>query len=224
MIKLITSARFIGELIDDLDISTSSYVNRFYSWIEYGLGMMDLSKYYSLQSRVVEIDNHRGELPCDAKFIHSIWTQGSGDIQTSNNYGMAYLQTGSSPLIGKNFKGYPVANTRISVDGYYINSDVKKAKVLVVYRGIPRDRDGYPMVPDNPLVFEALMYYIIYRLALRGVSHPVIDFNTALMMWERLYPRASNDVNWFTPSEYEEFTNFWNSPYIGNMVQQLYDA
>ena len=78
------------------------------------------------------------------------------------------------------------------------------------------------MIPDNPFVFEALMFYIIYRLALKGIEHPIIKFDVAQQQWERLYPRAANDVNWMTPSEYTEFTSFWNSPYMGNMVNNLY--
>lgn len=224
MVKLITSARFIGETIDDLDLSTSDYIDRFYSWIEYGLGIMGLSKYYTLQSKVVEIDNFKGMLPCDAKFVHSVWTQGSNGYQNGGSYGMGYVSASTSPLVGRDFKDYPVSNRLITIDGYHVHSDVKKTKVLIIYRGIPRDCDGYPMVPDNPFVFEALMYYIVFRLAMRGVAHPVISFEMAKQLWEQMYPRAANDVNWMDHSEYEEFTSFWNSPYIGNIVEQLYTS
>lgn len=221
MLKLITSARFIGETIEDLDLNTSDYVDRFYSWIEYGLGMMGLAKYYTFQSAVIEIENHRGNLPCDAKFVHSVWTQGAKNTKSDKGT-MEYVSTSNSPLVGRDFKDYPVSNRRISIDGSYIHSDVPKATVLLIYRGIPRDCDGYPMIPDNPFVFEALMYYIIYRLALKGVAHPTVSFESALQLWERMYPRAANDVNWMTPQEYEEFTSYWNSPYIGNIIENLY--
>ena len=221
MINLITSKRFIGETIEDLDLNVTDYIDRFYSWIEYGLGIMGLAKYYTIQSAVVEIRNNRGNLPCDAKFIHSVWTQLNKGYTTDTS-SMGYIPISNSPLVGKDFKDYPQSNTKISLENRTIHSDVKNANILVVYRGIPRDCDGYPMIPDNPFVFEALMYYIIYRLALKGVAHPIINFSTANQMWERMYPRAANDVNWMTIPEYEEFTDFWNSPLIGNIVERLY--
>lgn len=219
MVKLTTSARFIGELLDDLNLSSGEHIDRFYAWIEYGLGMMGLSKYYSLRSQIVPIENHRGILPCDAHFIHSLWTMQPG---MSDQSGLQYINVSTSHLAGRQFKGYPISNNKVSIDGYHIHSDARKGKVLLVYRGIPRDDEGYPLIPDNPFVFEALNYYIIYRLALRGIEHPIIKFNDALTLWKDAYPRAANDVNWMTPSEYEEFTVFWNSPYMGNMVQQHY--
>ena len=219
MIKLTTSARFIGELLDDLNLSSGDYIDRLYAWIEYGLGMMNLAKYYTLKSTPVDIINHRGILPCDAQFIHSLWTM---DLGASDIRGLRYVQVSTSHLAGKQLKGYPISNNKISIDGYYIHSDAPKGKVIIVYRAIPRDDNGYPMIPDNPFVFEALNFYIIYRLALRGIEHPIIKFKDALQLWNDAYPRASNDVNWMTPSEYEEFTMFWNSPYMGNMVKQHY--
>lgn len=219
MIQLVTSKRFIGELLEDLNISSSDYVHRFYSWIEYGIGMMDLAKFYTHRAKVVEIKNHKGMLPCDTKFFHSMWVEGT---KPCGNYGLSYIQLSTSPLVGKDFKGYPIANNKISIEGRFINSDKEKQKVLVVYRGVPKDEEGYPMIPDNPFVFEALNFYIIYRLGMKGVEHPLIKWSDAYQLWLQAYPRASNDVNWMTPAEYEEFTTFWNSPYMGNMVSQLY--
>ena len=130
MIKLITSARFIGEIIEDLDLSGADYIHRFYSWIEYALGQMNLSKYYSLKSKIIEINNHRGLLPCDTKYIHSVWAQGT---KACGDYGLSYVNTSSSHLVGFDHKGYPISNDKISIDGYHIHSDKSNTKVLLVY-------------------------------------------------------------------------------------------
>lgn len=222
MIKLISSKRFIAETIEDLNLSSPDYLDRIYSWIEYGLGIMDMSKYYSLKSKWIEIKQHRGQLPCSYKYLHSFWDYNNSCRSSNNPYGLNYVPTSNSPLVGKDYIGYPVANRKISVDGEYIYSDVEKGKLLLIYRDIPKDEEGFPLVPDNPFVFEALLYFIIYRLALKGIEHPIIKYGDAFQQWERLYPRAANDVNWMALSEYEEFTQFWNSPYLGNMVKDLY--
>lgn len=222
MIKLSSSKRFIAEVIEDLNLSSMDYIDRVYSWIENALGVMDMAKYYCLKSEVVKIDNHRGLLPCDYRFLHSVWVTNGSERPTNASLGLAYVPVSSSPLVGRNYEGYPISNKKISIDGYHIHSDAPKAKVLVVYRAIPRDSEGYPMIPENAFVKEALMFYIIYRLALKGIQHPIIKVGDAIQRWETLYPRAANDVDWMTQSEYEEFTQMWNSPLLGNLVQDLY--
>lgn len=222
MIKFVSAKKVIAEIVEDLNLSSVDYIDRMYAWIERALGMMDMSKYYTLKAEFVDIDNYKGVLPCDVKFIHSLW-------ETSNSYSvnnlrdnLSYIPVSTSPLVGFNHKGYPISTKKVSVDGYFIYSDIIKSKVLLIYRGIPKDCDGFPLVPDNPYVEEALMFYIIYRLALKGIEHPVVKIGDAMAQWNQLYPRASNDVNWFTQPEYEEFTQMWNSPLLGNMVQDLY--
>lgn len=222
MIKLTSSKRFIAEIVEDLNLSTVDYIDRLYSWIEYGLGMMDMAKYYTLKSEIIQIDNYRGILPCDLVFVHSLWSTNGLGSNGNGGVNLAYIPVSTSPLVGFNHKGYPISTRKVSVDGYHIHSDVRKTKVLLVYRSLPKDCDGYPMIPDNPYVKEALMFFIIYRLALKGIAHPIIKIGDAMGKWEQLYPRASNDVNWMSQPEYEEFTQMWNSPLLGNIVQDLY--
>lgn len=218
MIKLSSSKKFIAEVIEDLNLSSNDYIDRMYAWIEQGLGIMDMAKFYSMKTEIIDIVNYRGNLPCDYKFVHSVWAI----TGNTDNNGLAYIPVSTSPLVGFNYKGYPVSNTKISIDGYYIHSDVIKGKVLLVYRAVPKDCDGYPMIPDNPFVKEALMFFIIYRLALKGIEHPIVKISDAMTQWNVLYPRASNDVDWMSQPEYEEFTQMWNSPLLGNLVQNLY--
>ena len=213
--KLISSKRFIAESIEDLPMDLSAYIHRFYSWIEYALGQMGLVKYYSLTHRVIDIENHRGELPCNFHFIHSAWIRGNC------NGGLSYLNLTGSPFIGE-LNSYTKSGNKGRIEDNYIYTDIDKGKILLVYRQIPKDDEGYPLIPDNPFLNEALMYYIIYRLALKGVEHPIIKFKDALNMWNTMYPRASNDIEWFTLPELEEFERSWTSILKGNLANNLY--
>ena len=105
---------------------------------------------------------------------------------------------------------------------YFINTDIENGNILLVYRAIPKDEEGYPMIPDNAFLTEALNYYIIHRLALKGIEHPLIKFNVAYQMWERLYPRAGNDIEWLSLPELEEFERMWTNPLLGNIRNNLY--
>lgn len=213
--KLISSKRFIAEAIEDLPMDLSGYIHRFYSWIEYALGQIGLVKYYKLTYKIIEIDNNRGELPCNYHFIHSAW------IRSTADGGLAYLNLTGSPFIGY-LTGYTESGNKGRIEDNYIYTDIKKGKILLMYREIPKDEEGYPFIPDNPFLNEALLYYIIYRLALKGVSHPTISFDKALQLWNTMYPRAGNDIEWFTLPELEEFERSWSYILKGNIANNLY--
>jgi hypothetical protein len=41
-------------------------------------------------------------------------------------------------------------------------------------------------------------------------------------MWERLYPRAANSVNWMSLQEYQEFTELWTNVLMGDLNAHNY--
>ena len=50
------------------------------------------------------------------------------------------------------------------LDSGYIYTNFESGYVQVAYRGFPIDASGYPMIPDDPKVKEALKCHIIYKL------------------------------------------------------------
>lgn len=216
--RLVSSKRIIAETIEDFPMDLSNYVDSFYRWIEYAIGQIGLVKYYTLTSTVIDIENHRGKLPCCLHFIHSAWIRCSCNC----NGGLGYLNLTGSPFVGHEINNYTKVGNKGSLDGNYINTDIKEGKILLVYRKMPKDDDGYPLVPDNAFLFEALTFYLIYRLAIKGIEHPIIKFGDALRRWEELYPRAGNDIEWFTLPELEEFRRMWTSSLKANTTENLY--
>lgn len=216
--KLISSKKFIGQTLENSPIDISDFIRSIYDWIECALGQIGLVKYYPLTHKVIDIKSHKGELPCDYNFVHSAWIRNNCGCTG----GWSYLNLTGSPFIGNCLDLYTKAGNKGSLEGNYIHTDIDNGKILLVYRAVPQDDEGYPMIPDNAFLTEALNYYIIHRLALKGIEHPIIKFNVAYEMWERLYPRAGNDIEWFSLPELEEFTRMWNNPLIGNITDNLY--
>lgn len=216
--KLITSKRFIGELIEDINVSPSDYLHRLYGWIDNGLELMGLTNYYPLTADIASIENKESPLPCDLKYLHSLWVQGESPC---GRYGLFNVPLNTDVLNSVDIKDASITRQNISVVGNYIKSPVDNIKVLVIYRAVPKDEEGFPLVPDNAFVSEALRYYIIYRLGLKGIEHPVIRWDNAYQQWERLYPRAANDVNWFTSYELEDFNTYWQSNTVQHLLKQI---
>lgn len=219
MVKLISSKRIIAENIEDLNLDVSEYIDRVYAWIEYAMGTIGCVKAYPLAHKVLEVNDGVAELPCDLKYVHSAWIRSN---MCADGSGIGYLSLTNSPFIGNNLVSQTNSGNMGSLDGNYLHTDFKKGNVLLVYRKIPKDKDGYPMIPDNPILFEALNFYIIYRLGFRGVKHPMISFEMAMQKWEQLYPRASNSIDWFTLPELEAFTRMWSIILSGHITDNLY--
>lgn len=213
--KLISSKRFIGEAISDLSIDVTEYIDRIYAWIDSALGQIGLVSFYPLTRQVIEIANHKGKLPCNFQFVHSLWGV------SGCNGGLGYINLSGSPFIG-DVDGYTSIGNRGSIEGNFVHTDLKEGKLLLVYRAVPKDDQGFPMIPDNAFLNEALLYYIIYRLGFSGIQHPIIKMGDAYDMWEKLYPRAGNDIEWFDLSQMEEFKRMWTNNLAENGTDNLY--
>ena len=50
------------------------------------------------------------------------------------------------------------------VDGMYVFTDFKDGFVEVAYTGIPIDDEGYPLIPGDPKLLEALKYHLIFKI------------------------------------------------------------
>jgi len=95
------------------------------------------------------------------------------------------------------------------------------SNIIFLYKGLPCDAEGYPMVPKSAKTNEALRFWIIYNLGIMGYEHPVVKWNDALTLWEKNYPRAKNELNWMDAQEQQEFTEMWNTILIGDKSNSL---
>jgi hypothetical protein len=213
--QLKSSKQVIGTLISDINLDISDIEHRLFEWIDMALDIMDITKHYVLQRDIIEIENGKGKLPCNMDNLHSIWGK-------SVCGGLQYINITGSPLVAERHDLYEMIGVLGSIDGNYLNTSFKKGKVLVIHKSPPKDCDGYPMIPVSAKLDEALMYYIIYRLALKGYKHPIITFELAYQQWNNLYVGAANDVEWFTLPELEEFSRLWGTIQLDSITDNLY--
>jgi hypothetical protein len=107
------------------------------------------------------IKDYKGELPIDLYYVVSVidcGTKAAMKRLTDINY-MAYhcakYQTNCNSS-----KSYKVNNN-------FIFTNFKEGEIMMNYKAIPLDDKGYPLIPDNRMVKEAVKYGIISKLAQR---------------------------------------------------------
>lgn len=222
MTHYISSKEIIGQVLTDFNVPKTDYIDRMYDWIRNALEIMEMEKYYTNSVCIKDIENNKTTLPCCIEFLHSIWVPKVEGGNCRNDKGLQKLTIRNNPLIGKLIKDNYHPHSFGTVDGNFLYTSFEKGQVIIFYRGVPVDKEGYPLVPRNAKVKEALPFYIIYRLGLSGYDHPRIKWNEAYQMWERLYPAASNSVDWMDLTEYQEFTEMWNNPILGDLANNNY--
>lgn len=106
------------------------------------IGIMGIPNVYTDNIASIEIENYRGKLPCDLVAIGQV------------KYKDRCIRAMSGSFVGD--KEEPAFKTK----GNVIFTSFKTGKVLISYKAIQTDADGYPMLPDNPTFLKALELYI----------------------------------------------------------------
>lgn len=114
------------------------------------------------KSIIIPIESYRAELPLD--FIEAIQViinkqpaRGATDTMHNfyNQYNMVNNYTEQNPATYR-----ATGDTTYKIAKGYIYSSIEKGEVNLIYRCIPTDTLGIPMIPDDRVFFRALQAFI----------------------------------------------------------------
>jgi len=167
----------------------------------------DLSQVEDLQKYKIERSDEQ---------LHEGIGDSSTDLQEGGGYNdndeitttFQQLQgTGSGDPVDTNDVGYN-SKENYHLNGNQLKTSFNSGLVLVAYKGLPLDEDGYPLVPDDVAFKEALFWYIAKKLALTG-KNLVVDHETAEQKWLKRCTQARNRAKFPDLDEYEKFLQSW---------------
>jgi hypothetical protein len=95
----------------------------------------------------------------------------------------------------------------------YINTNMREGHIMLSYRTIPLDGDGYPMVPDDPGFIDALYWYITMKLLYpKWVLGTVKDaaYQNARSSWNYYSKQAYGNSMMPDGDMLESIKNTWN--------------
>jgi hypothetical protein len=209
-------ARFIREF----GIKNLSYISDLDTWARDGIYDMRIPNFYQIKDIEIPVVNGKVDIRNTSDmFISAYYYTTKGEpfkienslellIRNNNNLGSNGLINGGSIY------------ATISNGTIYIKEETGYLRIF--YKDVPTDCNNKTLIPNNPKVIKALMYYFIYRMGLSGHVHPVIDWKMALELWEKEYPAAGNDASWFTEAELQAFTEMWTNPLLGDLHRNNY--
>ena len=236
--KHISSKNVIAKIFRDLRINDEGWVLDAMEWIgealEY-IGHVSISERKAVE---VTTDSHKAVLPLDLVDIIQVEYSGSplpyGTDVTGYDLPNSASTTNMSPNganvevytsaytldvnnISNNASGLTKKTKKSGVRGgdYYIinNGSIQtsftKGKIKIHYTAYPTDSDGYPMVPDNIYVKQALEWYVLRQMLMGGYAHPLFSWEVADQKWGQYCISAQNDLAFPSVDKVESFKNMW---------------
>lgn len=160
------------------------------------IGIMGIPNIYTDNIATIEINNHRGKLPCDLVAI----TQVKKDNVCIRQMTDSFIEESIEPT----FK----------TKGNIIFTSFKEGKLFIAYKAIQTDVDGLPMLPNNPVFLKALELYIkkewfTVLFDMGKISQAV--FNNTKQEYAFKAGQCRNEFIIPSISEMESFTRMFNT-------------
>lgn len=119
------------------------------------LGVFGMPKLFEDREETIHIEDFRGRLPCNCVQVNQIKECKSGVC-------LRYMTDNFMPRehYDKNV-GYKVPQElTFKTQGQVLYTSFKTGDVSISYKSIPVDKDGFPLLIDNPVFLKALEAYI----------------------------------------------------------------
>lgn len=166
----------IAKIYRDLNLDSDTRWQDMVEWIGEALPMMHVAMTLLDKVASIEISGYKGELPCDLYQVVQINHGGVPMTLSTNTFRPRYHASNE----GATSRG----NSVYSIDDAYLKTSFEKGKVEISYKAIPLDCDGFPLIPDDPLYMEALVYFVAMKLSFPDyVAGKQTRFDNLQQLW-----------------------------------------
>lgn len=219
MINLIEIENLEARFIREFGIKNLSYIIDLEVWARDGIHDMRIPNFYAIKDSDVKVINGTAPIRVNTDMlIGAYFYDDTNPFSIQNSYELLVRNDNN---LGSS--GFPCKGTQyVTFNGGNLYIKQQTGTIKLFYKDVPTDCNGKTLIPNNPKVIRALMYYFIYRMSLSGYIHPVLGFEAALQLWDKEYPAAGNDASWFTEAELQAFTELWTNPLIGDLHRNNY--
>jgi hypothetical protein len=98
------------------------------------------------------------------------------------------------------------------ISGGWLKTNVPEGDCIFFhYKGFSVDENGYPKIPDVFSFKEAIFWYIIYKMFMRGIELPKkqINFNIVYQQWIKYCSQAEAESKLMDLPKMDTFKNKW---------------
>ena len=171
------------------------------------IGIFGMPKLYQDKEEVIHIEDFRGVLPCDLISINQV-------KECKSEVCMRSMTDTFMPKEHYNKTvGYKVPQElTFKTQGQIIYTSFKEGDILVSYKSIPIDKDGYPLLIDNSVFLKTLEAYIkreVFTILfdMGKIQAPVLSNAQQNYMW--LAGQLNSEFTIPSLSEMESLKRSW---------------
>lgn len=203
MIYKTTSCKLvIAKIYRDLGLNDPNYEYDLIEWIGEALDFIGAGAQFETKIDTIEVTNFKGMLPVGLVVVNQL------------RYKDKYIKYNPSTFKGQvdNSPNH-FANTEetYTLNPNFIVTTFEEGEVSISYKAIATDEDGYPLVPDNQYYREALFWYCLKQMMMKGYKPKIneIDYQFAMQQWKFYCTAARNKANYPDMAAYERFKDVW---------------
>lgn len=202
MAKFISSKVLIGRVYRDYKPKHSNWVNDAYEWVGECLALIGVYNIFFYEPIKVQILNYKALLPCSVDLIEGV-SVGCYRLKYS---GSTAVKHGISCV-----KNYPYHyDAEYVINGNYIQTNFETGEVTIFTAKLPVDCDGFPEIPDDAHVKQALAWYVLYKMVMGGYNYNLLSFKELdFKVNNVLIPRAQNSLNAPSTDQFELIKSRW---------------
>lgn len=203
MINLISSSAVVGKFVRDFKPTNTAFEADAIEWIAEALDIMHLQPAEILKSASFIVANNRTKIPCDVIAVTAVQVcaidgdpiPGTPFLKSPSQIHIEDVATSLTPFYQHR--------------GNFFHFAFEAGEGRISYLGLPVDECGYPLVPDNTKVTNAIQWYILMKWLGQGNTHPTFKYVDIEQRWELHYPRAQNDIKHITPHKMAGILRNW---------------
>lgn len=202
MINYISIYQILDNLLDHpllQDLSLERAVNYAINFIR----ILGCPNMFEEKTEVLQIDDYRGQLPCDCTEVIQVKDCHSG-----------YCFRYSSDSFHYSYNEIEPYDLTYKIQGNIIYTSIKKGEIEIAYKAVMVDKEGYPLIPDDSSFINALELYIKKK-------HFTIQFDLGKINYQVLQNtqqeycfavgQAQNSLTMPTIDEMESIKNSWTT-------------
>lgn len=214
--KTVSSKALVAKIYRDLKPKDSSWELDAIEWIGEAMEFIGYFTGFELKEEVVRVKDFKAHLPAP---LYELIGVRVGRFKLPMEDPVESFNLGAVKDIifrTTDFSGdYGFSQLTVLTNHYYylqpnyLKTSFRNGGVRLQYLAFPVDDCGYPEVPDNVVVKQAIEWYILRQMILGGYDHKFIDWQTADYNWKKYCVSAQNDLAFPSTDKMDSFIERW---------------
>lgn len=204
--KNISSQFIVSKIYRDLGLEDTNYETDIIEWMGEALDFIGASSQLVTKTEELTVTNFRADIPLHLVVFTQVRMkdQDCWKLITFNPASFFGHEPNCANLKVKSKEFY-------TLNPNYINTSFEEGTLLISYKSLAVDDNGYPLVPDNQYFKEALFWYCFKKMVMRGYvpRSQELNYGIADEKWRFYCSAARNQANYPDIAEYERFMNVW---------------